>query len=62
VHIIIMTLRQRAAPWRLREMLIRDGDQLFIWYRRMKAEWAGARAEGRAFENPVRAATLRWRT
>jgi phenylpropionate dioxygenase-like ring-hydroxylating dioxygenase large terminal subunit len=58
----IMTLRQRAAPWRLREMLIRDGDQLFIWYRRMKAEWADARAAARPFENPVRAATLRWRT
>ncbi|MCC5997036.1 MAG: hypothetical protein JJU18_11795 [Oceanicaulis sp.] len=58
----IMTLRQRAAPFRRREMLIRDADQLFIWYRRMKAEWAQANAESRAFENPVQAATLRWRT
>lgn len=58
----IMALRQRGLQYQPRQMLIRDADQLFIWYQRLKAEWEASRIEGRDFVNPVRPATLRWRT
>ncbi|MCR9129553.1 MAG: aromatic ring-hydroxylating dioxygenase subunit alpha [Alphaproteobacteria bacterium] len=43
-------------------MQIPDADTLMVWYRRLKREWIKAGAEGREFENPVKPATLRWRT
>ncbi|XBQ14882.1 MAG: aromatic ring-hydroxylating dioxygenase subunit alpha [Oceanicaulis sp.] len=43
-------------------MQIPDADTLMVWYRRLKREWAKSRAEGRAFENPVKPAVLRYRT
>jgi len=43
-------------------MQIPDADTLMVWYRRLKREWIKAGAEGRAFDNPVKPATLRWRT
>lgn len=58
----IMALRQKGLAFGAGGMLIRDADQLFIWYQRIKKELAEARAEGRSFVNPVKAATLRWRT
>lgn len=58
----IMALRQKGLAFGAKGMLIRDADQLFIWYQRIKKEIAGSRAQGRAFENPVQPATLRWRT
>jgi len=43
-------------------MQIPDADTLMVWYRRLKREWIKAGAEGREFKNPVKPATLRWRT
>ncbi|MEO1039393.1 MAG: aromatic ring-hydroxylating dioxygenase subunit alpha [Pseudomonadota bacterium] len=43
-------------------MQIPDADTLMVWYRRLKREWTKSRAEGRAFTNPVKSATLKWRT
>jgi phenylpropionate dioxygenase-like ring-hydroxylating dioxygenase large terminal subunit len=60
--VTIMAMRQKGLKHQPRQMLIRDADQLYIWYQRLKAEWQASRAEGRGFENPVRPATLRWRT
>lgn len=58
----IMALRQKGLAFGARGMLIRDADQLFIWYQRIKKEILDARAQGRPFVNPVKPATLRWRT
>ena len=41
-------------------MLIDDADTQAKWFARLKREWLRAEAEGRPFENPVRARTLRW--
>lgn len=43
-------------------MLIHDADVQAMWYFKLKKEWAEARGENRAFENPVNPATLRWRS
>lgn len=43
-------------------MLIDDADTQAKWYARLKREWLRAAAEGRAFENPITARTLRWRS
>ena len=42
--------------------LIDDADTQARWYYRLKQEYRRAGAEGREFENPVRARTLRWRS
>ncbi len=42
--------------------LIDDADTPAKWYLRLKREYARARAEGRAFRNPVPETTLRWRS
>ena len=39
---------------------IDDADRQAKWYQALKTEWAASRREGRAFVNPVEAATLRW--
>jgi len=41
---------------------IDDADKQAKWYHQLKREWALSRREGRAFVNPVEAATLRWRS
>ncbi len=41
---------------------IDDADRQAKWYQQLKREWARARAEGRPFDNPVQATTLRWRS
>ncbi|MGI8841004.1 MAG: Rieske 2Fe-2S domain-containing protein [Caulobacteraceae bacterium] len=41
-------------------MWIDDADRQAKWYQALKAEWAASRRERRPFENPVKAATLRW--
>lgn len=43
-------------------MLINDADVQAKWYHQLKAEYVCARAEHRAFENPVKDRTLRWRS
>jgi phenylpropionate dioxygenase-like ring-hydroxylating dioxygenase large terminal subunit len=41
---------------------IDDADRQAKWYQALKREWAAARKAGRPFENPVKAAVLRWRS
>ncbi len=41
-------------------MWIDDADRQAKWYQALKREWVASRKEGRAFANPVEAATLRW--
>jgi phenylpropionate dioxygenase-like ring-hydroxylating dioxygenase large terminal subunit len=43
-------------------MLVGDADIQARWYAQIKREYRSARAEGRPFENPVKARTLRWRS
>ncbi len=43
-------------------MLINDADTQARWYYRLKAEYLRARAEKRAFVNPVKDRVLRWRS
>ena len=43
-------------------MLIDDADTQAKWYYRLKREHGAAQAEGRPFQNPVKARTLRWRS
>lgn len=42
-------------------MLIKDADTQARWYYQLKAEYARAVSEGRAFNNPVKEQVLRWR-
>lgn len=39
-----------------------DADRQAKWYQQLKREWSASRQAGRAFENPVEAAVLRWRS
>jgi len=39
-----------------------DADRQARWYHALKREWATSRAEGRPFQNPVEATTLRWKS
>ena len=41
---------------------IDDADKQAKWYQQLKREWSKSRAEGRAFANPVKPATLRWKS
>jgi len=41
---------------------IDDADRQAKWYQQLKREWAASRREARPFANPVKAATLRWRS
>ena len=41
---------------------IDDADRQAKWYQQLKREWTASRREGRAFKNPVTAATLKWRS
>ena len=41
---------------------IDDIDVQAKWYQRLKREWAAARTEQRAFENPIAPVVLRWRS
>lgn len=58
----MVTLQRQGLKYDPRLMLIRDADLPAMWYFRIKKEWASARAEGRAFVNPVKETTLRWRS
>jgi phenylpropionate dioxygenase-like ring-hydroxylating dioxygenase large terminal subunit len=64
-------LRQDAAMVNLQNeglrydhalLWIDDADKQAKWYQQLKREWAAARAEGRAFVNPVEPVTLRWKS
>jgi phenylpropionate dioxygenase-like ring-hydroxylating dioxygenase large terminal subunit len=41
---------------------IDDADRQAKWYQALKREWVASRREGRPFVNPVKPATLRWRS
>ena len=41
---------------------IDDADRQAKWYQALKREWAASRAPAAPFENPVKAAVLRWRS
>ena len=43
-------------------MYVEDADKLAGWYMQVKRAWQQSRETGQAFENPVKEATLRWRT
>lgn len=43
-------------------MLVEDADTQIRWYYRLKKEWLQAKAENRAFTNPIQSTTLRWRS
>ncbi len=41
---------------------IDDADAQAKWYQALKREWTASRSGGRAFQNPVKAAVLKWRS
>ena len=41
---------------------IDDADKQAKWYQQLKREWIKSRTEGRPFVNPVKPATLRWKS
>lgn len=47
---------QKAMMW------IDDIDVQAKWYQRLKREWTASRGDDRAFENPIKPVTLRWRS
>ena len=58
----IMQQQQQGLRHRPVLALIDDADTQARWYYRLKQEYRRARAEDRAFANPVKPATLRWRS
>lgn len=58
----IVTDQMEGLKYNPRMMLIQDADTPAIWYFRLKKEWADALADRREFTNPVKPATLRWRS
>jgi phenylpropionate dioxygenase-like ring-hydroxylating dioxygenase large terminal subunit len=58
----MVDLQQEGLKYEPRLMLINDTDVQAKWYFRLKEEYQAAMDEGRAFENPVKPATLRWRS
>jgi phenylpropionate dioxygenase-like ring-hydroxylating dioxygenase large terminal subunit len=58
----IMVMQQEGLKFNPPLMLIDDADRQAKWYYRLKNEYRRARAERRAFENPVTERVLRWRS
>jgi phenylpropionate dioxygenase-like ring-hydroxylating dioxygenase large terminal subunit len=58
----VVEMQQIGLAWDPDLMLINDADTQAKWYYQLKQEYAGARAEGRPFRNPVTARTLHWRS
>ncbi len=58
----MVDLQQEGLKFEPRLMLINDADVQAKWYFGLKAEWDKARAEARAFKNPVPETVLRWRS
>ena len=58
----MVDLQQQGLRFDPRLMLINDADVQAKWYHRLKSEWGEAVEQGRPFENPVKPATLRWRS
>jgi len=58
----IMVMQQEGLKHEPPLMLINDADTQAKWYYRLKQEYRNARAENRAFVNPVKDRMLRWRS
>jgi phenylpropionate dioxygenase-like ring-hydroxylating dioxygenase large terminal subunit len=58
----IMVLQQQGLRHEPPLLLINDADTQAKWYYRLKNEYVRARAENRAFVNPVKERVLRWRS
>jgi len=58
----MVDLQQSGLKFDPTLMLIEDADIQAKWYHAIKKEWALSRQEKRAFKNPVKARTLRWRS
>lgn len=58
----IMERQSQGLRWDPPLMLIDDADTQAKWYYRLKREYRRARAENRAFENPIKPRTLEWRS
>jgi len=58
----VVALQQEGLAGDPPLMLVDDADRPAKWYYRLRREWQAARGEGRAFVNPVKARTLRWRS
>ena len=58
----IMALRRENEAHAGKGMLVGDSDQQFLWYLNLKRAWAASCGCPARFENPVKPATLRWKT
>jgi phenylpropionate dioxygenase-like ring-hydroxylating dioxygenase large terminal subunit len=58
----VVTMQQQGLKHEQNLMLIRDADTPARWYQQLRAEFARAQDEGRAFVNPVKETVLRWRS
>lgn len=58
----MVNLQQKGLAFEPRLMLINDADVQAKWYHRLKTEWIESQEQGRPFENPVKPATLKWRS
>jgi len=58
----MVDLQQKGLKHASKLLLIEDADTQAKWYFALKREWRQARQEGREFESPVKAKTLKWRS
>lgn len=58
----MVDLQQMGLKYDPTLLLIDDADTQAKWYHAIKKEWAKSRKENRAFKNPVKAKTLKWRS
>jgi phenylpropionate dioxygenase-like ring-hydroxylating dioxygenase large terminal subunit len=58
----VIVMQQKGLRHNPALLLINDADTQARWYYRLKAEYLRARAENRAFVNPVKDRVLRWRS
>lgn len=58
----LVDLQNEGLKFTKSMLWIDDIDVQAKWYNKLKREWAASVAEGRAFENPIEPATLRWRS
>ncbi len=58
----MVNLQQEGLRFSPKLMLINDSDVQAKWYHQLKSEWVDAAEQGRPFVNPVKPATLRWRS
>jgi phenylpropionate dioxygenase-like ring-hydroxylating dioxygenase large terminal subunit len=56
----MVNLQNQGLKYDPAMLWIDDADRQAKWYQALKREWRASRREGRAFVNPVEAATLQW--